>query len=113
MGAWGYGSFENDTALDFVPDLFNEKAIKKLVCKKNISEWDYDAIRVSAEVLLHLHKLNNLWVEQETIDGLIKGLEVIIADKAWFDNWNDERDANGIKRQLKGFIRKLGELEGY
>jgi Domain of unknown function (DUF4259) len=113
MGAWGYGSFENDSALDFVSELINQKALKKLVLKKKITDWDYDEIRVSAEILIHLHSLNEFWVDQEIIDGLIRGLELAIADKDWHAAWVDERDAKAIVKQLKKFVRQLKNIEGY
>jgi len=113
MGAWGYGSFENDTALDFVPQLINQKPLKKLANKKRIDTWEYDEVRAAAEILIHLHKISPLWVEQDIIWGLVDKLKIIINDKEWLDGWRDERDAKAMIRKLKGFVKKLEELEGY
>lgn len=113
MGAWGCGSFDNDSAMDFISDLLNQKALKKLALKKKITDWDYDELRVSAEILIHFHKLNEIWVDQEVIDGLIQGLELAIADKEWHASWVDKHDAKTIIRQLKKFVRQLKQLVGW
>jgi hypothetical protein len=113
MGAWGYGSFENDTAMDFIAHLFNEKALKKLVSQKKLSEDSYHEVRVSAEILIHLHKLNDLWVDQETMQCLIKALETIEADTEWYKTWVDDNEAAGIKKQVKTFIKKLKTFDAY
>jgi len=113
MGAWGYGSFENDSALDFLSSLINEKEIKKLVNKKKLESYDYDEIRITAEVLIHLHKINKYWVDQETIDGLIDGLNAAISDKEWIGSWDDSRAAQQLIKQLKKFIKQLQNLKGY
>jgi hypothetical protein len=113
MGAWGYGSFDNDTAMDFVSTLLNQKVLKALVNKKRIDTWQYDEIRVSAEILIHLHKINKFWVDQDVIDGLIEKLNVIINDKEWLDGWDNRNDAKALIKQLRGFVKKLEGLEGY
>ncbi len=113
MGAWGYGSFENDSALDFVGSLINEKAIKDLFKSKNKYAHNYDEMRITAEILIHLHKIHDLWIEQETIDGLILGLEKCVADDEWFESWRDERDAKLLKKQIKKFIKNLQSITGY
>ena len=51
MGAWGYGSFENDSALDFLSSLINEKAIKKQL--KNYLKLSLNIIIMMKFVLLH------------------------------------------------------------
>ena len=113
MGAWGYGSFENDTALDFVPQLINQKALKKLVNKKRIDTWQYDEVRVAAEIIVHLHKIYVLWIDKTIINGLVDKLQLIIDDKEWLNGWNNRNDAKVLVKQLKGFVKKLEELEGY
>jgi hypothetical protein len=113
MGAWGNGSFDNDAAMDFVSDLINFKSLRKLVFKKSFSDFDYHEVRVSAEILLHLHKINTLWTDQEVIDKLIERLETIAADDEWFTTWIDERDGRNIRRTIKRFIKGLKEIEGY
>jgi len=114
MGAWGYGSFDNDQSMDFIASLLNEKAIKKIVNKKRINTYEYDEIRVSAEILIHLNKLCDIyWVEQSTIDGLIEGLKTIINDNEWFESWDDDLRAKLLKKQLKKFVRQLESMEGH
>jgi hypothetical protein len=113
MGAWGYGSFDNDTALDFIPELINQKPLKKLINQKHLETWQYDEVRVAAEIIIHLHKINTLWVDQEIINGLVDKLNLIIGDKEWLNDWRDEQEAKAMIRQLKGFVKKLEELEGY
>ena len=113
MGAWGYGSFQNDTAMDFVGNILNEKALKELVNKKKLDHYNYDEIRVSAEILVHLHKIQNMWVDQEVIDGLIRGLDLAIEDKSWHDTWRDEKSAKDMVKHLRKLVNKLGKLKGY
>lgn len=114
MGAWGYGSFDNDSAMDFISELINEKSIKKIINKKRIESYEYDKIRVAAEILIHLHKLSDIiWVYQSTIDGIVEGLKVAISDDEWFESWDDELRAKLLKKQLKKFIRELEKIEGY
>jgi hypothetical protein len=114
MGAWGYGSFENDTAMDFVGSWINSKALKNLASKKKIDHYDYDEFRVAAEILVHLHKLDKtLWVDQSIIDGLISGLEMAVKDVSWHDTWRDSDGIKKIIRQMRGFIKKLKKIEGY
>lgn len=113
MGAWGYGSFENDSGMDFLSNLINEKEIEKLLKKKDFQDWDYDSIRITSEVLIHLHKINKFWVKQSTLDGLIEKLEFIINDDEWFESWDDNLRAKLLKKQLKKFISQLSNLEGY
>jgi len=112
MGAWGYGSFENDSALDFLSSLINEKAIKKLFKTKS-KHHNYDEIRITAEILIHLHKINRFWVDQSTIDGLIDGLNVAINDKEWVSGWKSQTDARLLVKQLKKFVKQLKNIEGY
>lgn len=113
MGAWGYGSFENDTALDFIHDLINWKKLKKLIKKKQFNHRDYDELRISAEIIIHLHLINKIWTEREIMDGLSRGLQQAIQDESWYESWKDESGAKDIMRQLKKFIKQLKNLDGY
>jgi|SRR5579859_3762584 len=113
MGAWGIESFENDTALDFVSELLNFKSLKNLLKKKQLTHDDYDRLRVSAVILLHLHKIHNLWCDQEIIDLMIIHLEFMSKDQEWFDTWTDDRDARDIRKQVKKLIKGLKEIQGY
>lgn len=112
MGAWGKSSFQNDSGLDFIPSLINFKNLKKLVSRKNIGYY-YDEIRISAEILLHLHKIHDLWTDQLIIDQLIECLEIILSDEEWFESWNDSRDARDIRKNIKRLIKGLSNVEGY
>lgn len=113
MGAWGKGSFDNDSALDFVPNIVSFKKVGKLVKRKHIDSFMYDEIRVSAEILLHLHKIEIIWTDQEIIDNLIECLKTILTDKEWFETWRDSRDASDIRRNIKRLIKGLENVEGY
>ena len=112
MGAWGYGTFDNDSALDFVSYFVNGKALVKLVKQKH-KDQDPNELRAAAAIVLALHKINDLWFDQEVIDKLIESLEYVINDKEWFDSWSEARDAKDIKRQFYKFVKQLKELEGY
>ena len=110
MGAWGTGSFDNDTALDFIEDLISFDALKKMIRKNQL---DYDKIRVAAEILIHLHKINSIWVNKEIISILVIGLEAAIQDTDWHDTWRDPADAKKLIKQLKSFVKTLKTLESF
>lgn len=110
MGAWGFGPFENDSALDWVSYFISNKELAKLVKRK---DPDPNDLRAAAEIVLALHKLNDLWFDQEVIDGLVKALEKVIDDEEWFDSWVSRREAMKIKRKIRNYIRELKKLEGY
>ena len=71
-------------------------------------------MRVAAEILLHLNKINDgfiVWTEQEVIDGMIEYLNFLLLDKDWLATWdNGGRD---IKKDVRGLIRGLEKIEGY
>jgi hypothetical protein len=108
MGAWGTGSFDNDTALDFVPEIVNFSIIKKLIDNDSLY---YNQARVAAEILLHLDKLGGLWTDQEIIDCLIGCLEGLLEDKKWLHTWNDKGKAT--KKDVKRLIKGLKRMEGF
>jgi hypothetical protein len=91
----------------------NFKADRKLLSKKKFESYDYAEVRVAAEILLHLHKINNLWTDQDIVDGLIERLELILKDKEWFESWREESGAKKVKRDIKRFIRGLKQVDAY
>lgn len=111
MGAWGYGPFENDAALDFVSRLVSEDVINELISIKNPDSYNYEEARVTAKILIHLHKINKLWVRGETLDGLEGLLNVALNDKAYSKTWDD--GGRAVKRSLKILINQIKKLEGY
>lgn len=108
MGAWGFGSLDNDAALDFVPELINEDAVKKMLKMKH----NHAELRATGEILVHLHKLNNLWFHQETIDELVAKLESVLTDQDWMDSWADD-GPEVVRASIKKLINKLKKLDGY
>lgn len=116
MGAWGIGSFENDTALDYIPELINfdslNEKLKRLLPNK-IDHYHYDEIRVSVTILIHLHKINNFWVKQEVLNNLSLAMKIILNDKSWYNTWRCENDAKNIKLQIRRDLIKLRKLKGY
>lgn len=108
MGAWGYSTFDNDTACDFKAVMINEKEIIRACSKKN---FDYDEVRASAETIIHLSKLDPLWVYQSTIDKLIECLKIALKDTIWLEGWND--GGKETKRSINRLIRNLNKIEGY
>lgn len=110
MGAWGYGAFDNDTALDFVPEIINFDIIQ---AKINNENFYYDEARVATEILIHLDKLGGIWAEQKTIDLLIIVLKGLLEDKEWFGTWNSKKNTAGIKKEVKGYIKALKKIKGY
>lgn len=110
MGAWGYGPFDNDSAMDFVSLFVNSKELIKLVKQK---DPDPNELRAAAAIIIQLHKVNDLWFDQEDIDKLIGRLEDVINDGEWFNSWKDTREAGDIKREIRKYIRELKKLEGY
>lgn len=110
MGAWGYGPFDNDSAMDFVSLFVNSKELIKLVKQK---DPDPNELRAAAAIIIQLHKIQDLWFDQEDIDKLIGRLEDVINDDEWFETWRDSRDARDIKKEIRKYIRELKKLEGY
>jgi len=110
MGAWGYKTFENDSALDWVSDFINSKELTKLVKQK---DPDPNELRAAAAIIIQLHKVNDLWFDQENIDKLIGRLEDVVNDGEWFKSWFSSRDARDIKKEMRKYIRELKKLEGY
>ena len=111
MGAWGYNSLENDTALDFMSVLINEDAVIKVLKRKNRDSCNYNEVRAAAEVLLHLSKLEPLWFRQKTINDMIEYLQDVTKDEDWFNSWIDGGKAT--KRSIKSLIRRLKKIDGY
>ena len=110
MGAWGYGPFDNDSSLDWISYFINCKTFTKLVKQK---DPDPNELRAAAAIIIQLHKVYDLWFDQQDIDKLISHLEDVINDDEWFESWVSAKDAKGIKKEIHRYVRELKKLEGY
>lgn len=88
MGAWEYGIYDNDTALDFVGDL-ESFFIEKLNGSKEPEE-----IRVIADIAQHL--------DLEILPNCVEELEFLLDDEDWINTWNDPDRIKGmIQEEIK------------
>lgn len=107
MGAWGFGSFDNDAAQDFLSLLVCEKAVTRALAKTD----NYAEVRVAAEVLLHLSRIQDLWFKKETVEKMIRYLEGALENKMWLESWID--GGRAAKKSLRRLIGGLKRMEGY
>lgn len=105
MGAFGYGSFDNDNALDFIPELINIKQFEKLVKKKTLDINDYDRLRAGCELVWILKEA--VIFDEDLLPLLIKKLQIILADENYTASW---REPEKIKRNIRGLIKKMEKL---
>ncbi len=97
MGAWGYGPFENDTALDFMGGIAN------LIAERTLQA------RGPHEVLAGIHALillGGAGVADSTLEKkLAKRLAAIATDKDFLSGWDD--GGTNIKRSINRLIKKM------
>jgi len=103
MGAWGYGPFDNDTALDFSSEI--EEPISRAV-KRKPADHNYYELIASAEIIVALSKLYNQ--NEEIIDSLVQGLENILKDIKFIHSWNDPKK---FTKSVKKTMSKLKKLQ--
>lgn len=98
MGTWGYGPYQNDSAVDWLADNVRERATKGLESKTP------EEVRVAAALLVeYLSKHQN--VEDEAALA-IERLEDLL-ESSWLDAWSDPAAA---KREIRKQIRALKKL---
>ncbi len=101
MGAWGYGSFENDTALDWVGDFGDGPSLKLLI----------DAIQPRADELGGIPE-DEVWDEEACPTALAAG-EVVAAMRGHAHpefpeelvEWVEQNRASADARLVKQAIR--------
>lgn len=112
MGAWGYGIYENDYAMD-TSHFIREKPLPELInyCLNDGDEYD---ARMGADIFLRTQELLSFiadytleeWVE-ETAAKYVVRLESILTDKDWIDSWVD---STFVERDIKNQISRLKSL---
>lgn len=110
MGAWDYGHLDNDTALDFVDDVINKKALEKLAKKKKIDEYEYNEVRAACVVVVQLAKLEWAHFDEAIVEGLTQHLEKIYKDEKWLDNWLNPKK---VKKNVGDLLKQMRNVEGY
>ena len=104
MGAWGYGTFENDNALDWISDFeaFLTKSIR--------SKW-YDDNLAATHVLVSI-SLSSGGVDSfpnlEIVDLAYCRLNTILKDDKWLNSWDWGIDLK--KKEIKKLRKKLKVL---
>lgn len=105
MGAFGYGPFDCDGALNWYESI--TKILKKEISKKSL---DYETVRSIAEFIWINRNELYLWNHngQKMLQLLISKLKKILDDKSWIDDWDDPLK---IKRNIRNQIYKLEKLK--
>ena len=108
MGAWGYGNFENDDALDWADDFrdFLVRSIKSKFHNKNLA-----AIYLLASISFDVEDTSALFPNFEVIDLAYNRLETILKNDGWLFEWNDKeqkiKEINNLKIKLNEIRNKL------
>lgn len=90
MGAWGYGAWDNDSALDWKADMEDS-----LIA--TIKPWDEDFnVRIAIADFLLSETNNN--VPRETLAASLAALRDIPA--GYYDDWSDPAARRAIVRSL-------------
>jgi len=98
MGAWGYGPYENDSALDWLGDNITDRVEKGLRSK------DEAEVRVAAAVITDY--LGKRDASDDLIDDAIEKLEQLLDNERWVGSWNEPKKIRpAIKRQISRLKR--------
>lgn len=103
MGAWGYKSFDNDTASEFISEML--VPVEKILKKKRIYNYEYDEFRAAAEFVIRMSPCYIF--DKEIIEPLLDKLQFIIDDVQWIKEWNSPVS---IRRDLTRQITDLTKI---
>ncbi len=99
MGAWGFGPFQNDIALDFMGGVADSIARKTMRAKR------------PHEFLAGVHALSLLGpggvIDEKTAKKMDKKLEALLKDKSFLDKWIDMEE---IKKTIEGLRNELATM---
>ena len=108
MGAWGYGTFENDGALDHfwvvtekIAECFTEK---KPYTYSTTNFGSIEEMRVAAQLLVSIHRL--LSIDDTFLSKAYKAVKAISEDEEWISSWDDEKT---IRKEIAS---ELAQIEG-
>ena len=94
MGAWGYGVYSNDSALDFVWNL-SDYSIPELIASA-LADGEEEKLRVAGDVFVQTYNLLDMaisdenWLKQTKAD-LIEAIQNILDDNEWIEQWGDTK----------------------
>lgn len=105
MGHWGYGTFENDNALDWVNDF------ETFLIKSIRSKW-YDDNLAAIHTLVSISLSSRGIVKYsfpnfEIVDLAYTRLNTILKDDEWLSSWNSKELK---KKEIKKLYNKLKVL---
>ncbi len=128
MGAWGYGPFDSDEAMDWInnhvePLLIAQIDSKLTSCVRSGFESDLDKFHAEAAIALLIQLSNplepipdglpiNLYFQATEINLYHKAtavLSMILKDSAWLEGWSGENQEK--RNQLEKAIMRLQDLE--
>lgn len=122
MGAWGFGPFENDTAMDHVWDFTNKidfNVVLDIIDHSIMNDkYDYENVRVDGKILVGLNNLrlfnSHIAIDNERIltmekqnklmFKLIKIYNEILNDNGYLESWSD---SEALKKELTEELKEL------
>lgn len=131
MGAWGHGSFENDDALDFVPDLTGEAtwapargafaSALEAGCDAELEVTEASHALAAAEAVAAalgrpsagLPEEVAAWVaaveppDAELVDHACRAVERVLNGSELQGLWDESSDAASWHREVEGLLRRL------
>ncbi|MFP6580929.1 MAG: DUF4259 domain-containing protein [Candidatus Hydrogenedentota bacterium] len=128
MGVWGFGAFENDTAVHWVHDLEDAKdhtvletAFLSVLNVSVAAEMDCCEALAAAEVVAALHKAPSesvpdevtAWIKEHPTlteslrDKSIQATEAMLSDSGLRNLWEEEDDLDVWKDELEDLIQRL------
>lgn len=128
MGVWGFGAFENDTAVHWVNDLEDaqdhsvlESAFQAVLNVSVAGETECCEALAAAEVVATLHKAPPESVPDEVLawtkknptlteslrDKSIQAIDAMLSDSELRNLWDEEDDLDVWKDELEDLIQRL------
>lgn len=108
MGAWGYKTFDNDNASDWL--FAFEKSLTKSI-KSDCYDENLAAIHILTSLQMKDEVIVNSFPNFDIVDLAFNRIEKILEDKDWLYSWNDKnfkiKEINKLKNKLKIMRNKL------
>lgn len=128
MGAWGFGAFENDTAMDWVGDLEDhdnhdilESAFLSVINVSVAEMTECCEALAAAEVVAALHHAPSEQVPDEVLDWIekhpdlteslrdkaVQAIEAMLSDSELRELWEEADDLDVWKDELEDLVVRL------
>jgi len=113
MGAWGYGAFDNDGALDLRDDVMLDisksswKKLEKAMGRVNDTGWEGEA-RAAANMILSIANLG--YGKRELKKKLRESeqiLQTLLDNEEYIETWREPKKA---KTELRKELRKIRKV---